>query len=157
MVRCSASSQASISFMCHTRVRGTATTDVLGGHVTMTFVSILQTLPLVRQSKLRALGVTTANGSSIAPDIPTIAESGVPGYELDGWFGVLAPANTPQTVISTLHAAIAKAVQSKETRDRFLALGVEPLGSSPEEFARFVRNEVEKWGNIVRRTGIQVQ
>lgn len=136
---------------------GPATTDVLGGHVSMTFVNILQTLPLVRQGKLRALGVTTAKRSSIAPDIPAIAESGVPGYELDGWFGVLAPANTPQTVISMLHTAIAKALQSKETRDRFLALGVEPLGSSPEEFTRFVRNEVEKWGNIVRRAGIQVQ
>jgi tripartite-type tricarboxylate transporter receptor subunit TctC len=134
-----------------------ATVDVLGGRVTMTFVNILQTMPLVRQGKLRALGVTTAKRSSIAPDIPTIAESGVPGYELDGWFGVLAPANTPQSVISILHSAIINALQAKETRDRFLALGVEPVGSSPEEFGRFIRNEVHKWGDIVRRAGISAQ
>lgn len=131
-----------------------ATADLLGGRITMTFINILQTMPLVRQGKLRALGVTTAKRSAIAPDIPTIAESGVPGYELDGWFGVLAPANTPQALIFILHAAIVKGLRSKETRDRFLALGVEPVGSSPEEFARFIKNEVDKWGDIVRRAGI---
>lgn len=136
---------------------GPALVDVLGGRVIMTFTNILQTLPLVRQGKLRALGVTAAKRSSIALDIPTIAESGVPGYETQTWFGVLAPANTPQTVISTLHTAIANDLRNKQTRDQFLALGVEPIGSSPEEFARFLRDEVEKWGNIVRQAGIQAQ
>ncbi|MCC7486184.1 MAG: tripartite tricarboxylate transporter substrate binding protein [Burkholderiales bacterium] len=131
-----------------------ATVDVLGGRVTMTFVNILQTMPLVRQGRLRALGVTTAKRSSIAPDIPTIAESGVPGYELDGWFGVFAPANTPPAVLSLLHGTIVNGLKSQETRDRFLALGVEPVGNSPEEFGHFVRNEVKKWGDIVRRAGI---
>ena len=134
---------------------GPATADVLGGRVTMTFVNILQTLPVVRQGKLRALGVTTAKRSTIAPEIPTIAESGLAGYELDGWFGVLAPANTPGSVVSILHEAIASGIRSKETRDRFLALGVEPVGNAPDEFARFIAAEVRKWGEIVRRAKIE--
>lgn len=136
---------------------GPATADVLGGRVTMTFTNILQTLPIVRQGRLRALGVTTAKRSSIAPEIPTIAEAGLSSYELDGWFGVLAPAHTPQAVISVLHNAIASGVQSKDMTDRFLALGVEPVGNTPEEFARFLTTEVRKWGDIVRRAGINAR
>jgi tripartite-type tricarboxylate transporter receptor subunit TctC len=134
-----------------------ATTDVLGGQVVMTFVNILQTLPLVHAGKLRALGVTTSKRSSIAPEIPAIAEGGVPGYELDGWVGILGPGGLPMDVVTTLQSAISDYLKSGEARKRFYALGVEPSGSTSEEFGRFLRAEVKKWGDIVRGADIKVR
>ncbi|MBI4193465.1 MAG: tripartite tricarboxylate transporter substrate binding protein [Betaproteobacteria bacterium] len=133
-----------------------ATTATLSGETIFMFDNIVTTLPLARAGKLRALGVTTTARSSAAPEIPTIAEVGVPGYDANAWFGVFAPAGTPPAVIKRLHAEIAAIIKLADVRERFLALGGEPVGSAPDEFAAFFRNEVAKWGRVVRESGAQV-
>jgi tripartite-type tricarboxylate transporter receptor subunit TctC len=133
-----------------------ATTATLSGETIFMFDNIVTTLPLARAGRLRALGVTTATRSAAAPEIPTIAEAGVPGYDANAWFGIFAPAGTPQTIVTRLNAEIAKILKLPETRERFLALGAEPLGSSAEQFGAFFRNEVSKWAKVVKESGAQV-
>lgn len=130
-----------------------ATTATLSGETIFMFDNIVTTLPLARAARLRALAVTTSKRSSAAPDIPTVAEAGVPGYDANAWFGVFAPTGTPPAVISRLHSEIVKIVKLPDVRDRFLSLGGEPVGSTPEQFAVFFRNEVAKWGKVVRESG----
>jgi len=130
-----------------------ATTATLSGETIFMFDNIVTTLPLARAGKLRALAVTTSARSSAAPDIPTVAESGVPGYDANAWFGVFAPSGTPPAVINRLHSEIVKVVKLPDIRDRFLSLGGEPVGSTPEQFGAFFRNEVAKWGKVVRESG----
>jgi tripartite-type tricarboxylate transporter receptor subunit TctC len=144
--------------LVHVPYRGAsfATTSVLSGETIFMFDNIVTTLPLARAGKLRALAVTTIKRSRAAQDIPTIAESGVPGYDANAWFGVFAPAGTPAAAINRLHAEIAKIVRVPEIRDRFLALGAEPVGSTPEQFAAFYRNEVAKWAKVVKASGAQI-
>lgn len=132
-----------------------ATVDVLSGQVTMSFVNILQTLPLVEANKLRALGVTTAKRSSIAPQIPTIAESGLPGFDVNVWFGLLATAGTPAPVISALHSHTVKILQLQDIRESFRKQGVEPVGSTPNEFRAFLQSEIKQWGEVVRKAQVQ--
>lgn len=133
-----------------------ATTAILSGETIFMFENIVTVLPLARAGKLRALGVTTRARSSAAPEIPTIAEAGVPGYDANAWFGLFAPAGTPDAVINRLHAEMVKIVKLPETRDRFLTLGAEPVGSSPAEFGAFFRNEVAKWAKVVKSSGARV-
>ena len=144
--------------LVHVPYRGAsfATTSVLSGETIFLFENIVTILPLARAGKLRALAVTTIRRSRAADDIPTLAESGVPGYDANAWFGVFAPAGTPAAVINRLHAEIAKIVRVPEIRDRFLALGAEPVGSTPEQFAAFYRNEVAKWAKVVKASGAQI-
>lgn len=130
-----------------------ATTATLSGETIFMFDNIVTTLPLARAGKLRALAVTTSTRSSAAPEIPTVAEAGVPGYDANAWFGVFAPSGTPPAVINRLHTEIVKIVKLPDVRDRFLALGGEPVGSTPAEFAAFFRNEVAKWGKVVKESG----
>ena len=133
-----------------------ATTAILSGETIFMFENIVTVLPLARAGKLRALGVTTRARSSAAPEIPTIAEVGVPGYDANAWFGLFAPVGTPESVIGRLHAELVKIVKLPETRDRFLTLGAEPVGSSPAEFGAFFRNEVAKWAKVVKSSGARV-
>jgi tripartite-type tricarboxylate transporter receptor subunit TctC len=133
-----------------------ATTATLSGETIFMFDNIVTTLPLAKAGKLRALAVTTATRSAAAPDMPTIAEAGVPGYDANAWFGVFAPAGTPQPIINRLNTDIVKIVKLPEMHDRFLALGAEPVGSTAEEFAAFFRNEVAKWAKVVKASGAQV-
>jgi tripartite-type tricarboxylate transporter receptor subunit TctC len=133
-----------------------ATTATLSGETIFMFDNIVTTLPLARSGRLRALGVTTASRSAAAPEIATVSESGVPGYDANAWFGVFAPAGTPQPVVNRLSAEIVKIVKLSDVRERFLSLGAEPVGSSAEEFASFFRNEVAKWGKVVRESGARV-
>ena len=130
-----------------------ATTATLSGETIFMFDNIVTTLPLARAGRLRALAVTTSTRSSAASDIPTVAEAGVAGYDANAWFGVFAPAGTPPAVINRLHSEIVKIVKLPDVRDRLLSLGGEPVGSSPEQFAVFFRNEVTKWGKVVRESG----
>jgi tripartite-type tricarboxylate transporter receptor subunit TctC len=150
-------SMAGVNLM-HVPYRGAsfATTSVLAGETIFMFDNIVTTLPLARAGKLRALAVTTLKRSRVAEDIPTLAESGVAGYDANAWFGVFAPAGTPEAVIARLHAEISRIVKVPEIRDRFLALGAEPVGSAPGEFAAFYRNEVLKWGKVVKESGAQI-
>jgi tripartite-type tricarboxylate transporter receptor subunit TctC len=133
-----------------------AATATLSGETIFMFDNIVTTLPLARAGKLRALGVTTLSRASAAPDIPTVAEAGVPGYDANAWFGVFAPAGTPAAVINRLYSEIAAIVKLPEVRERFLALGGEPVGSTPGEFAAFFKNEVAKWEKVVRESGAQI-
>lgn len=133
-----------------------ATTATLSGETIFMFDNIVTTLPLSRAGRLRALAVTTATRSAAAPEMPTIAEAGVPGYDANAWFGIFAPAGTPQPVVNRLNAEIVKIVKLPETRDRFLALGAEPLGSTADQFGAFFRNEVAKWAKVVKESGARV-
>jgi len=132
--------------------------DVVAGHVPVTMANPLAALPLVRSGRLRAYGVTTANRAVGAPDIPTIAESGLPGYEAVQWFGVLAPARTPREIVLRLHRDIVKVLQEPEIRSRFVADGAEAQWSeTPEAFGRFMQAETAKWAGVVQRAKIPKQ
>ena len=133
-----------------------ATTATLSGETIFMFDNIVTTLPLAKAGRLRALAVTTARRSAAAPEMPTVAESGVPGYDANAWFGVFVPAGTPQPVVNRLNTEIVKIVKLPEMRERFLNLGAEPAGSTAAEFGAFFRSEVEKWGRVVKTSGAQV-
>jgi len=135
---------------------GAAVTDLLGGHVTMYFGTTPSTMPHVRSGKLRALGVTTAKRTRAAPDVPTIAESGLPGYEQSAWHGLLAPAATPQTIIATLHAEVLRVLRSQDVTDRFAVQGIEVIGSLPAEFAVFIKQDIAKYEKLVKTAGIRI-
>ena len=132
-----------------------AVTDLLAGQVNILFDNTPNVLPHIRAGKLRALGVTTAKRSSFTPELPTVAESGVPGYEVTAWFGLVAPANTPRDIVARLNAEVNRVLALPDTKDRFQKAGVEPTGGSPEDFARFIRGEVDKWGKVVRDASIR--
>jgi tripartite-type tricarboxylate transporter receptor subunit TctC len=132
-----------------------AVTDLLGGQINIMFDNTPNVLPHIRAGKMRALGVTTLNRSSFTPELPTVAESGVPGYEVTAWFGMVAPAGTPKDVVAKLNAEVNRVLALPETKERFLKAGVEPTGGSPEEFARHIRTEVTKWAKVVKDADIK--
>lgn len=132
-----------------------ATTDLLSGQVQMAFVPPAVALPQMRAARLRGLGVTSAKRSSFAPELSTLAEAGVPGYESTGWYGVLAPTRTPDAIILRLHRELMSAIADREVRERFAANGIEPVGTSPQQFAVYLRDEYAKWGKVVRTAGIK--
>jgi tripartite-type tricarboxylate transporter receptor subunit TctC len=124
--------------------------DLLGGRVTMLFSPIAVVLPLVREGKLRALAVTSLRRSSAAPELPTIAESGYPGFEVTGWIGLLAPAGTPSAIIRKLHLETVKALALPDLRAKFVDLGLEGIGYSPDEFAAVIKLEIPKWAKVIK-------
>jgi len=130
--------------------------DVMGGSVTMTFDNITTAWTLAKSGKLRALGVTTAKRSPAAPDVPTIAEAGVIGYEIGSWQGVFAPAGTPPAIIARLNSEMVKIINMPDVKEKLLFLGAEPVGNSSEEFTVFVKAEVVKWGDVVKKSGARV-
>ena len=130
--------------------------DVVGGQVTMTFDNITTAWPLAKAGKLRALAVTTAKRSSIAPDVPTLAESGLPGFEVGSWQGVFAPAGTPAPIVKRLNAEIVKILNMPDVSEKLGGLGAEIVADSPEEFAALVKAEVVKWSDVVRKSGAKV-
>jgi tripartite-type tricarboxylate transporter receptor subunit TctC len=134
-----------------------AMTDVMGGQITMTFENIAPSLPHIKSGKLKALGITAPKRSTLLPDVPTIAESGFPGFHAVGWFGVLAPRGTPAPVIARLNAEIVRILQLPDVRDRLLGLGVETQGSTPEEFDAFGRAEIEKWARVIKAANVRVE
>jgi tripartite-type tricarboxylate transporter receptor subunit TctC len=133
-----------------------AITDLLGGQVSMMFDNMPSGLPHVKAGKLRALGVTSAKRSAAAPEIPTIAESGVPGYEVDSWFGILAPAGTPREIVNKLNVEIVKILRMPEVKQRLAEQGAEPVGNTPEQFAEHIRKETIKWARVVKASGAKV-
>jgi tripartite-type tricarboxylate transporter receptor subunit TctC len=130
--------------------------DVVGGQVTMTFDNITTAWPLAKAGKLRPLAVTTAKRSPIAPDVPTLAESGLAGYEVGSWQGVFAPAGTPPDVVKRLNTEIVKIINMPDVRAKLEALGAEPVGNSSDEFATIVKSEVAKWAKVVKESGAHV-
>jgi tripartite-type tricarboxylate transporter receptor subunit TctC len=133
-----------------------ALTDVMGGQVNMTFDNITTAWPLAKGGKLRALAVTTAKRSPVAPDVPTLAESGLPGYEVGSWQGVFAPAGVPPEIVKRLNAEIVKIINMPDVQKKLIELGAEPVGDTPEQFGAFVKAEVVKWGDVVKKSGAKV-
>ncbi|MET3891393.1 tripartite-type tricarboxylate transporter receptor subunit TctC [Bosea sp. OAE506] len=132
-----------------------AITDLLGGQINIVFADISTTMPQVRAGKVNGLAVSTANRSTLAPDLPTMVEAGVAGYDLAAWFAAFAPAKTPRPTVEALHNAIAAALADKPTQERLLAAGIEPEGSAPDALKAFVVAEIAKWADIVKKAGIQ--
>jgi tripartite-type tricarboxylate transporter receptor subunit TctC len=133
-----------------------AMNDVLGNQVPVTFDNIITTLPLVKSGKLRALAVSTKTRSKVAPEIPTLDESGVPGFDATAWFGLFAPAGTPRDVVAKLNQEVAEAVKDATVNDKLLQLGAEPVSSSPEAFDSFFKGEVAKWARVVKSAKVQI-
>jgi tripartite-type tricarboxylate transporter receptor subunit TctC len=134
---------------------GPALTDTIGGQVQFNLGSLVQMVPHVRSGKLKALGVSSAKRVPAMPEVPTIAEAGVPGYEVANWWGILAPAGTPQPVVDRLYKEITAIQDSPETRKRFELEGAEIVRMKPMEFASFVTQETEKWTRVVKEAGIK--
>jgi tripartite-type tricarboxylate transporter receptor subunit TctC len=132
---------------------GPALGDVVGGQVQMMVSTFASALPHVKTGRLRALGVTTAKRSAAAPEVPTLIEAGVPGFEYSTWYGIFFPAKTPRAIVERLNAAALKVLGQDDLRRRFDAQGVEPLGSTPAEFSAYLKSETEKWGKVVKATG----
>lgn len=130
--------------------------DLLGGNVDLMFMFQTSALPQIKAGKLRALAVSTTHRSPAVPDVPTVAEAGVPGYEFIGWFGLFAPAGTPKPVADSLAAASVKAVQAPEIRARLIELGYVPVGDTPAAFDTFFRAEVAKWARVARDGKLQL-
>jgi tripartite-type tricarboxylate transporter receptor subunit TctC len=134
---------------------GPGVTDLIAGHVPAMMPNMLSAKPHIQSGRLRALGVTGSRRAPGADDIPTIAEAGVPGYEAVQWYGLLAPAAVPRDIVSKLHAGVVRALQNPEVRQRLLNDGAEPVGSSPEEFAAYLRSETAKWAKVIQAAGIK--
>jgi tripartite-type tricarboxylate transporter receptor subunit TctC len=144
----------------HVPYRGSipAMLDVIAGHIPFMVVDLQPALQQIKEGKVRVLGVTTPKRVAAAPDIPTIAEGGLPGYELVAWQGVVAPAGTPRPVVDTLAAQIAKLLSDPATRERFTAIAIEPLpGSTPDSFAAYIKTEVDRWADIVKKSGAEAE
>jgi tripartite-type tricarboxylate transporter receptor subunit TctC len=135
---------------------GLAAADVAGGQVQMMIDVMPNVLPLATGGKLRAIGVTTAARVPAAPEIPTIAESGLPGFEVSAWDGIFAPAGTPAAVVDRLNAAIRTALADPKVREALVARGAQPVASTPDELARHVATESEKWARVVRQSGAKI-
>jgi tripartite-type tricarboxylate transporter receptor subunit TctC len=134
---------------------GPAITDLIGGQVDYMFDSITSAMPHIQSGKLRAIAVTTAKRSTALPNVPTIAEAGLPGYELSPWFAVYMPAGTPKPIIAKIHDALLAAMKLPEVQKRLTAIGAEPIGSTPEQLAGHLDAEMAKWGKIIRDRGIR--
>jgi tripartite-type tricarboxylate transporter receptor subunit TctC len=144
--------------MTHVPYKGSAPalTDLLGGQVQLMFDNMPTALPHAKAGKLRPLAVTTAKRSPAMPDLPTIAEAGVPGYEASSWFGVLAPAGTPKDVVTKLNKEIVRILALPEIKERLSGQGAEPVGDTPEQFAAHIKAEIAKWERVVKASGAQV-
>ena len=136
--------------------QGPALSDVLGGHTSLMMGNLLSALPNVKAQRLRAYGVSSAQRAAVAPEIPTIAEAGVPGFAVVQWFGVFAPAGTPPDVMAKVHSGVVRALQDPATRERFVSDGAEPVGSTPEQFAAVIRADLRKWEKVIRDAGIRL-
>lgn len=139
------------------RGNGLAHTDLMGGRVVMFFAAMAGTLPSVQAKRLRALGVTTLKRWPGAPDVPTMSESGLQGFEVNSWSGILAPAGTPPEIVSRLNTEVARIMRTKETRERLYSFGAEPIDNTPAEFAAYISSEIVKWSKVVKSAGIRIE
>jgi tripartite-type tricarboxylate transporter receptor subunit TctC len=130
--------------------------DLLANRVTMSFANIVNVLPLAREGKLRALAITSIKRSPLAPDLPTMAESGFPGFEAVPWFGLVAPVGTPKDVLEKLHTETVKTLAMPEVRKKFEELGLEPVGNTPAEFAAIIKKETPEWAAVIKDAGIKL-
>ena len=145
--------------MVHVPYKGLspALTDLLSGRVQLMFSSVVAILPHIKAGKLRGLAVTAGKRLSSMPELPTVAESGLTGYEASSWYGVLAPAGTPGEIVAKLNAGMVKALEQPEVRNSLLAEGAEPVGGTPEQFAAHIRSEMERLGKLIREAKIRLE
>jgi tripartite-type tricarboxylate transporter receptor subunit TctC len=134
---------------------GPALSDLVGGQLSFMIENMPGTMPYVRANNLRALAITSPQRSELAPELPTMAEAGVPGYEISGWNGLFAVKGTPPEIVARLHSDVAKILRTAEVRQELAALGAEPVGDTPEEFAAFLKADVARWGKIIQEKGIR--
>jgi len=143
----------------HVPYRGTglAHTDLMGGRVTMFFAAMAGTLPSVQAGRLRALGVTTIKRWPGAPNVPTMVEAGMPGFEVNSWSGLLVPAGTPKEIVVRLNTEVARILRSPETAERLYSFGAEAIDNTPEEFAAYISAEFVKWAKVVKAAGLRAE
>jgi tripartite-type tricarboxylate transporter receptor subunit TctC len=134
-----------------------AVNDLLGGQVNIIFADVAALLPHIKSGKLKALGIGSTKRFEGLPDVPTIAESGVPGFEAGGFLGLVAPAGTPPAVINALNAAAQKSLAMPDVRERLVALASPPVGGSPEDFGQYMKREVDKWARVIRAANIKAE
>jgi tripartite-type tricarboxylate transporter receptor subunit TctC len=144
--------------MNHIVYKGTAPalTDVIAGHVPVLFGSTASVLPAGKAGRVRILAITGRERSKSMPEIPTVAESGYPGFEVNAWYGVLVPARTPKDIVSRLNREIVRVTQAPDVRNRFLTLGYDPVGSTSEDFARVIQQDLARWSKVVRQARIKL-
>ncbi len=147
------------STIVHIPYKGSAgvLTDVMGGQIAVTIDNMPPYIPQVKAGKIRALAVSTGKRSSAMPDLPTIAEAGVPGYEAGAWFGLLAPAGTPKQIVAQLSAESARILKLPDISKRISELGAEPVGSTPEQFAELIKTEIAKWAKVIKDANVELQ
>lgn len=155
-----AAEQLKVAFkldMVHVPYKGVGAVipDLIGGHIPMTFSSMPPSVPYVRTGRLRALAVTSTRRSSAAPEVPTMIEAGVPGFVATNWFAYFVPAGTPGAIVSTLNAEINRTLKLEDVRVRLVELGLDMLGTTPEELAKFVREESEKFAKLIKLAGVK--
>jgi tripartite-type tricarboxylate transporter receptor subunit TctC len=136
---------------------GQAMGDVVGGQIPLVFTAIATAQQFVRSGKLKGLGVSSARRSGSLPDVPTFVESGLEGFVVDSWVGILAPAKTPPPVVARLQKEIAAVLAEPETRERYATLGIEPVANAPEQFAEQIRADLARWEKVVRQAGIRIE
>jgi tripartite-type tricarboxylate transporter receptor subunit TctC len=136
---------------------GPSFADLLGGQVSLTIDSLAQALPYIKAGRLRALAVTGAKRASMLPDVPTVAESGVPGYELTNWFGLVTRAGTPREIINRVNADVVKVLQMPDVRERLLGMALDPVGDTPEQFGAYMKSETAKWARVIKEAGITAE
>jgi tripartite-type tricarboxylate transporter receptor subunit TctC len=144
--------------MTHVPYKGAAPAmqDLVGGQIQLMFDNLASSLAQVKAGRVKALAVTTAKRTALAPDLPTIAESGLPDFDISTWFGVFAPAGTPKEALDRLHAEFTKALAAPDVREKMLALGAEPVGNTPTEFAAYIRAERDKYAKVIKASGAKV-
>lgn len=145
--------------MVHIPYKGTGSLmpDLLSGVVSMAFPNLPSALPHIKSGKLKALGITTAKRSDSAPQIPTLAEAGVPGYEMSTWYGLIAPMNVPADIVKKLNDELLQVMQDAKVRDKLIAQGVDPVSSTPQQFGSFIQRETTMWSNLLQKMNIKVE
>ena len=143
----------------HIPYKGSAPADVdlVGGQIQFMTDTVNSVMPFVRDKRLKLLAVTTPKRMSLFPDVPTLAESGMPGFEVGAWQGMMVPANTPKPIIQRLNAEVVKALQSPDVRQKLALQGAEPLGSTPEAYGEYIQKELNRWENVVKQTGVTLE
>lgn len=134
---------------------GPAMIDLVAGHVQLLFNNALTSMPHVRSGRVRLLGVTSAQRSQTLPEVPTVAESGLPAFDVTGWYGILAPARTPAAILDRARDDVVAVLRARETHEGLLSQGLEPVGSTRAQYAALIRSEIEKWGKVIRAAGIK--
>jgi tripartite-type tricarboxylate transporter receptor subunit TctC len=144
--------------MAHIPYKGAAPAmqDLIGGQIQLMFDNMASSLPQVKAGKIRALAVTTPKRALAAPELPTIAEAGLPDFDISTWFGLFAPANVPKDVVAKLHAEFTRALALPDVKEKLAGLGIEPVGNKPDEFAAYIKSEAAKYADVIKKSGARV-